>query len=702
MADGEIATGYSNSNIPNVLLNGKFQNIITVAKTGTRANFVTGGTYTTDTACIQAALNYILNLGGGVLWIMAGHYNITSQLSYLGNNLIIMGQGDTTILDFTNCPASPATYFTVGGSITTATSSNLSSNANEQTSIISVADGSKFTAGQWIRISSTELLISDADATWTQQLGEIQQIDSIAGNDITIKERLHATYKTSYTAKVELVDMKENVQLSDIKILGANGVDHVGISIHQVYGVKLERVNFDDCYKASTFFTDVVNLSVENCTFSRSNMAGWGYGIAVIDACRDINISNCKGYDCRHVICSSGNHGPGVQYNQVWSCIIGEHSSQNQVMLGPHPCYNGLTVTGCTTNGMGLGFFNGLNATVVDNEINSITSTGISLPSTSRGTKVRGNRIHVLLNHGITVRTEFEDNEISGNTIVCDTSGYDGISIAGQFNDSRIFDNKITTVGHGINLTSYGGIKETKRVRISGNTVTSSEEAGINVECVGYAISKLRIYDNEIEAHTHGIQIDQSNVSMSKLYVSRNEITMASTHSTERGIYFSCPGTATFTEVDILGNIIHGAWDSIEVERASKIHISGNKIYDAAESGLIIHNTVTYYEVTENLFENCVGTITNNAGITGRIVENNRGYNPTGAITSPSVSASGGSGTTNNFGYNCAVCVTGGTVTGIAVDGVTTGLTSGMVIVPRGKSIVLTYTVAPDWTWCGL
>lgn len=47
----------------------------------------------------------------------------------------------------------------------------------------------------------------------------------------------------------------------------------------------------------------------------------------------------------------------------------------------------------------------------------------------------------------------------------------------------------------------------------------------------------------------------------------------------------------------------------------------------------------------------------------------------------------------NSVGVN--VTVTGGTVTIIAVNGVTTGLTSGTVYVPAGGTLTITYSVAP-------
>jgi hypothetical protein len=45
-----------------------------------------------------------------------------------------------------------------------------------------------------------------------------------------------------------------------------------------------------------------------------------------------------------------------------------------------------------------------------------------------------------------------------------------------------------------------------------------------------------------------------------------------------------------------------------------------------------------------------------------------------------------------------SITITGGTVTVIAVNGVTTGLTSGTFTVPAGGSITVTYSVAPTFT----
>ena len=55
-----------------------------------------------------------------------------------------------------------------------------------------------------------------------------------------------------------------------------------------------------------------------------------------------------------------------------------------------------------------------------------------------------------------------------------------------------------------------------------------------------------------------------------------------------------------------------------------------------------------------------------------------------------------------NYAPNALVCVSGGTVSGISVNGNATGLTSGPFTVPSGGSITFTYTVAPTVNWVNI
>ncbi len=66
----------------------------------------------------------------------------------------------------------------------------------------------------------------------------------------------------------------------------------------------------------------------------------------------------------------------------------------------------------------------------------------------------------------------------------------------------------------------------------------------------------------------------------------------------------------------------------------------------------------------------------------------------------PAIPASG-TAVKNTGASPVAVYLSGGTVTAVAVNGLTTGLTSGLFILPPQTSIVLTYSAAPSWVWVG-
>lgn len=111
--------------------------------------------------------------------------------------------------------------------------------------------------------------------------------------------------------------------------------------------------------------------------------------------------------------------------------------------------------------------------------------------------------------------------------------------------------------------------------------------------------------------------------------------------------------------------------------------------------------------VTDNTFTTVTGAfgtaaVNLGAGL-GHRITNNRGWNPRGSQTPPTITASPML-LANPFPYDCTVYVAGGTVSAISITGasggaVATGVTSGPIRVPCGGSITLTYSVAPTWTW---
>lgn len=76
-------------------------------------------------------------------------------------------------------------------------------------------------------------------------------------------------------------------------------------------------------------------------------------------------------------------------------------------------------------------------------------------------------------------------------------------------------------------------------------------------------------------------------------------------------------------------------------------------------------------------------------------------HGTTGSMTAAAIPASG-TALANPYSIPCAVTISGGTVTAIAINGVTVAGTSGTFYLQPGNTITLTYSVAPTWTWVGM
>lgn len=92
-------------------------------------------------------------------------------------------------------------------------------------------------------------------------------------------------------------------------------------------------------------------------------------------------------------------------------------------------------------------------------------------------------------------------------------------------------------------------------------------------------------------------------------------------------------------------------------------------------------------------------TVSTAAGVV--LIKDVHGLTPYGLIGPPTVPATTVA-LTNPYPFDCEVNVNGGTVTVIAIAGGTTGKTSGTFRVCAGKTIAITYSVAPTWTWFGI
>jgi len=71
---------------------------------------------------------------------------------------------------------------------------------------------------------------------------------------------------------------------------------------------------------------------------------------------------------------------------------------------------------------------------------------------------------------------------------------------------------------------------------------------------------------------------------------------------------------------------------------------------------------------------------------------------PGGAVTTPGFPASG-TPVTNTFPYTVQICMNGGTVSDVQINGSSSGGTRGLLLLKPNQTVTVIYTVAPTWTW---
>jgi len=606
-----------NTLVPRAQIHGKlrkFDNIITVAKTGygdyVCSDAVYGGS---DAACIQAALDYILSIGGGILYIIAGHYNCNTTLTYRGNNLYIFGDADNTILDFSTLAASgladtiwdyPTSIHIYGNdkNFVPTVYSALTVNASIYDTTVTVADGTKFAVGDWIRIRS-EAEFNRHPGTYNyHNNGEIQQIKSISGNVITIKERILMNYLLTDTATVDLLIIRENIRFDSLRLISSPTDNIRGIVCEYCSNLKFINLTIRDFVVSSIGISNTVNANVSQCDIAGSTKEGLGYGFMVGDASRNITGTNNHFAACRHAVACGGSYSYGIQFNQIYTDNSMSYDIYNVGMFGQHNSYDGMIIANNICTGCSLGYISGMNNIVDSNTVIDGSDNVLELQQLTKNTTVSNNHFK---------------NHSPGGAGVAVQFGNENVSIIG---------NHIDTIAHGI--YAFGGVKN---LTIDNNTINSNTYSGIEVTTTDDTDESLpsadtegvHIRNNKITTNSNGIRLYVVNASdIRNIDITDNNVVQS--NNTYPAIAVGGSAFTGFNEdIKISGNQTHGGTKGITLASAKNILVSDNLINDAT-TGIIINSYdvgCSDYFVQNNKLHGCTTDVTDNVG-TG-IVRNN-------------------------------------------------------------------------------
>lgn len=215
---------------------------------------------------LEAVIDNSMPLGaqGAILNFPAGTFLFNESVN-LPNNIVIKGQGaGSTTLNF-QLNSSDHAIKIVGTDLTD--TSAVIQNADVDSNILIVANPSKFSAGDWVRI-----IQHDSDFvhnSWAYNtVGQITQIIAITANELLINSSLRMSYDLSRQPFIIKMNPIKNVGIECLKIHSLNEIDQ------QVSNIKFSRAV--NCW--------VSGIESNLCNFSH------------IDLEYSSNIEICKSY----------------------------------------------------------------------------------------------------------------------------------------------------------------------------------------------------------------------------------------------------------------------------------------------------------------------------------------------------------------------------------------------------------------------
>lgn len=169
---------------------------------------------TAGTSIQAVASNMWLSTGQAKIFLPVGTYTVATPIT-LPRNTILRGVGEGTIVRG-SATIRPSSIFKIDGSVVGATLSNLTANATMMTNTANVADGTKFSAGQYVKVSDS-------------LNSEIVGIRSISGNVLTFHSYLRRTYRSAATTANAALCYPAKLDINDLKIRTASTVQGIGI-----------------------------------------------------------------------------------------------------------------------------------------------------------------------------------------------------------------------------------------------------------------------------------------------------------------------------------------------------------------------------------------------------------------------------------------------------------------------------------------
>lgn len=358
-----INTGVSRTAIEDKLK--KFDNIITVAKTG-YADFVcSDSTYTSDDQCIQAAIDSLPSTGGNIYINDDGQYKISATITNSGKSDVHI-YGHATLVRAASLMGS--LFSTTNG--TTGTHRIINAIHNVGDKILTLASTADFTVGSPVYIMELG----------TTEYDRVDIIEAVTSTTITLQTGIKwgTISGTSFVAPI--AGMSSGIIIDGLKITD-EATESIAkspvISLRYVLNSKLQNLEISNVCGSGIYTIWSKNIHMRNILIDGVIDDTLGYGIDINHGSNSITISDSIINGTRHA--TTGNSSSDITISNVIAngCTTYANTAHS---FDTHPYMIDITYINCISNGAVGGLHvRGKRVTVSNFILNTLTNGAIRI-----------------------------------------------------------------------------------------------------------------------------------------------------------------------------------------------------------------------------------------------------------------------------------------------------------------------------------
>jgi Pectate lyase superfamily protein len=319
--------------------------VINVREHGAQGNGVTN-----DTVAIQAALTRAGTLGGAVVFLPAGTYPCTAQLT-IPNGVHLAGAGvGATVLSFAGASAvnfpNLACLYSEGALVALP---DLGADVIANASTVTFASPPALAANDIFCIYNTTDYSFNASRSY-YRAGEWKRVIGLAGSLVTCDTPAYEAYTAGSNIDLYRLD-PTSAGVADLEIRGLGATSTVAVikaslgracsfSNLRLSGTQYIHIALDRC----------VSTIISGChVFDNGAAAGLNYGVAVLNSYRTI-IDACDIYTTRHCITHGGSSVAGAVPSRK-TIVDGCHLTSSFLAFDAHGNTEWYTVSDTTIDG---------------------------------------------------------------------------------------------------------------------------------------------------------------------------------------------------------------------------------------------------------------------------------------------------------------------------------------------------------------